>query len=167
MCIRILKKISSQQMLTALTLVCAGFLVLAYLMEHYLGVLPCQMCHYERNVFMVAGGLSLFSLILIPSRFQHYAIVGLGIIFMGSALLAAYHVAIQQHWVSVPAFCTANDFSSFESVDALREQLLKTPFVRCDQVTWSLFGLSLAAYNTLFSLILALSCWGWVRTHKK
>ncbi|KAB2833267.1 MAG: disulfide bond formation protein B, partial [Caedimonadaceae bacterium] len=43
--------------------------------------------------------------------------------------------------------------------------LLKTPFVRCDQITWSLFGLSLAAYNALISLILAFFCgvWFWKR----
>lgn len=154
-------------MLAGLMLICAALLIMAYIMEHFFGILPCQMCHYERNVFMGAGGLSLLALILIPARIQPYILIGLGFVFLGGALLAAYHVAIQQHWVSLPSFCANNDFSSFESVDALREQLLKAPFVRCDQVTWSLFGLSLAAYNALLSLILALSCWAWVRTHKR
>lgn len=167
MCGRILKKVSSQKILVCITLICIGVEIVDYVMEHFFGILPCQMCHYERNVFIAAGGLSLFSLILIPSRFQRYALIGLGFVFMGGAVLAAYHVAIQQHWVSLPTFCMSNDFSAFESVETLREQLLKTPFVRCDQVTWSLFGLSLAAYNSLLSLILAIGCWGWVWAHKK
>jgi disulfide bond formation protein DsbB len=161
MCLKQLKEISSQKMLAILLLICVVVVGMAYIMEHYFGVLGCPLCHYERDVFIGAGGIALLCLILLPQRFQYYGILFLGFVFMGGALLAAYHVAIQQHWVSLPAFCASNDFSAFESVETLREQLLKTPFVRCDQVTWSLFGLSLAAYNTLISLGLALLCWGW------
>lgn len=162
---KLFKKISSQKILSAITLVCAAILGVAYILEHFFAVLPCQMCLYERDIFMGAGGLSLLSLILVPSRFQRYAIIGLGFIFLGAALFAFYHVAIQYHWVSLPSFCAANNFESLNSVEALREQLLKTPLVRCDQVTWSLFGLSLAAYNAILSLFLALMCWKWLRAH--
>jgi len=164
MCKKIFKNLSSQNMLSIITLICGGVLGAAYIMEHYYGVLPCQMCLYERNVFMGAGGIALLSLILLPLSLKRYSLMGLGLIFMGGMLLATYHVAIQQHWVSLPAFCASNNLNAFDSVDALREQLLKTPFVRCDQVTWSLFGLSLAAYNAILSLILSLFCWKWVRS---
>jgi len=166
MCIKIMKKLSSEKTLAIITLVCVGVLGMAYVMEHYFGVLPCQMCLYERNVFMIAGGLAFLSLFLLPARFQYYAVIVLGLIFLAGTLIAGYHVAIQHHWVSLPAFCSANDFDSFDSVEALREQMLKTPLVRCDQVTWSLFGLSLAAYNALLSLILAIGCWTWARAQK-
>jgi len=165
MCIKILKKISSQQMLIGLFLVCAAVEATAYVMEHYFGILGCPLCHYEQKVFIGAGTIALVSGIL-PRRFQLYSLFGLGFIFIGGAFLAGYHVAIQQHWVSLPAFCSSNDFTAFDSVESLREQLLKTPFVRCDQITWSLFGLSLAVYNALLSLILALLCWGWVWKNK-
>ncbi len=161
------KKISSTTMLAALTLICGGVVATAYIMEHYFGIPACQMCHYERDVFIGAGGISLLSLIFSPKRFQPYIIGGAGVIFFGGFLLASYHVAIQHHWVSLPSFCASNDFSSFESVESLREQLLKTPFVRCDQVTWSLFGLSLATYNAILSLLLALASWKWAKGCKK
>lgn len=165
MCKTLLKKISPRNMLFRVALICALALLFAYILQVFFGVLPCQMCRYERNILMVIMGVSIISLFL-PIRYQRYAIIGLGFLFMGGALISAYHVAIQHHWVSLPAFCTSNDFSSFQSVEALREQMLKTPFVRCDQVTWSLFGLSLAGYNALFSLLFALVCWGWARVHK-
>ncbi|MBS0271923.1 MAG: disulfide bond formation protein B [Proteobacteria bacterium] len=161
MCLKFLTCFSSRTLLGVLTLICVGVLGAAYVMEHYFAVRPCQMCLYERNVFMGAGIFSLLSLLVLPQRFQHYALLILGFIFAGGALLAGYHVAIQQHWVSLPSFCSSNDFSAFESVEALKEQLLKTPLVRCDQVTWSLFGLSLAAYNAILSLVLVCVCWGW------
>lgn len=161
------KKISSQKLLGSITLICMAVLGTSYIMEHYYGVLPCQMCLYERNIFIGAGGLAFLSLAFFSPRLQQYTLIGLGFIFIGGALFAAYHVAIQQHWVSLPAFCASNDFSAFESVEALRDQMLKTPLVRCDQVTWSLFGLSLAAYNALLSVILALICWKGASTHAK
>lgn len=37
------------------------------------------------------------------------------------------------------------------SIEALREQLMATPVVACDQVPWSLFGVSLAGYNALIA----------------
>ena len=160
MCIKQLKKISSQQLLWGLILICAIVLTMAYVMEHYFGILACKMCHYERNTFLAGGGIAMLCLFL-PQPFQRHGILILGLIFMIGTLLAGYHVAIQNHWVDLPTFCASNDFSAFESVEALCEQLLQTPFVRCDQITWSLFGLSLAAYNALLSLLLTLLCWGW------
>lgn len=165
MCLKLFTYFSARTVLGTLTLICVGALGAAYVMEHYFAVHPCQMCLYERNVFMGAGGVSLFSLLL-PQRFQFYAVLLLGGVFLGGALLAGYHVAIQQHWAPLPSFCAANDLSAFDSIESLREQLLKTPFVRCDKVTWRLLGLSLAAYNALLSLFLALFCWGWVRKHR-
>jgi disulfide bond formation protein DsbB len=159
---------SSKNILVLLTLICAGVVGTAYIMQHVFDVKACQLCYYERYVYLAAGGIALFSLFFVSKRF-HLPIINfaLGVIFFGGFLLASYHVAIQQHWVSTPSFCASNDFSSFESVDSLRAQLMQTPFVRCDQITWSLFGLSLAAYNAIFSLILALACWKWTKGYKR
>lgn len=156
------KNKSSEKIFLVFAFICIGVLLSAYYMEHFLGVTPCQMCLYERNIFMVVAAFSFLSFFLIPARFHSLTLIILGFIFMGGALFAGYHVAIQQKWVALPAFCASNDFSALDSVDSLREQLLKTPLVRCDQVTWSLFGLSLAAYNALLSFILAITCWVWV-----
>ena len=44
------------------------------------------------------------------------------------------------------------------TIDELREHLLQAPIVRCDEVAWSLFSISMAGYNVLTSLALAGSC---------
>lgn len=133
------KNKSSEKILLGFTFICVAVLIVAYIMEHVFGVQPCQMCLYERNIFMAVGALSFLSFFLIPARYHSLALVLLGFIFMGGAIFASYHVAIQQHWVSLPTFCASNDFSALDSVESLRDQMLKTPLVRCDQVTWSLF----------------------------
>ena len=166
MCFKYLKKVSSQKMLIIILLISAVILAMAYIMEHFFNIHPCQMCLYERNVFIGTAGIAFVSLISLPEHSKYYAIVALGFIFMGGAFLAGYHVAIQQHWVALPAFCSSTDLSSLDSVQALKEQLLRTPFVRCDQVTWSFLGLSLATYNALICLFTSLLCWKWVCKHK-
>jgi disulfide bond formation protein DsbB len=160
------KNKSSEKILLGFSLICVGILTTAYIMEHFFGVRPCQMCLYERNIFMAVGVFSFLSFFLIPARFHSMSLIILGFFFMGGAIFAAYHVAIQQHLVALPAFCSANDFGAIDSVESLREEMLKTPLVRCDQVTWSLFGLSLAAYNALLSFGLAITCWVWVKRKK-
>lgn len=166
MCPKFLKNLSSQKLLRLLTVLSLCVLGAAYILKHFYGFQPCQMCLYEQKVFMGTAGVALASLLFLSHRWQYYAILLLGVIFLGGACLAAYHVAIQYHWVSLPAFCASNDFSDFTSLEALKEQMLNTPYVRCDQVTWSLFGLSLAAYNVIFSLILALLCGKWACSHR-
>lgn len=157
--------LSSKSLAGILLIICLGTYGMGYIMEHTFGVQACTLCHYERNVFL-AGAAIAFIGFLAPKPSRYWMIVILGFVFFIGFGLASYHVAIQQHWVSLPTFCAANDFSAFDSVESLKEQLLQTPFVRCDQVTWSLFGFSLATYNAIFSLILSGVCWGWVWKQK-
>jgi disulfide bond formation protein DsbB len=41
----------------------------------------------------------------------------------------------------------------------LLAQILATPLIRCDQAQWSLFGISLAGFNALFSFAGAITIW--------
>jgi len=43
-----------------------------------------------------------------------------------------------------------------QTLAALRAQIMATPVTRCDEIAFSLFGVSMAGYNVLFSLGLAL-----------
>lgn len=41
------------------------------------------------------------------------------------------------------------------STDELMEQIMSAPLVRCDEVAWQMLGLSMASWNMLASLLLA------------
>ena len=71
--------------------------------------------------------------------------------------IAFFHVGVEQHWWRGTADCHAPVIDPNLSVDALRQQLLNTDFVPCDQIPWSLFGISMAGYNTAAYLVLALA----------
>lgn len=164
MYLSLLQKISPRSILILLFFISFFIAGMAYVMEHYFDIFGCVMCHYERDVFIGTSVISLLCLILLSQRLQYYAVLALGFIFLGGAIFAAYHVAIQQHWAALPTFCPPYDVNAINPVNALNSKMTMTttPFVRCDQVSFSLFGLSLAVYNALASLFLALLCWVWV-----
>jgi disulfide bond formation protein DsbB len=68
-------------------LISAVILALAYIMEHFFDIHPCQMCLYERNVFIGTAGIAFVSLISLPEHSKYYAIMALGFIFMGELFL--------------------------------------------------------------------------------
>jgi len=37
----------------------------------------------------------------------------------------------------------------------MRDLVLAAPVVRCDDISWSMFGISMAGYNVLASMVLA------------
>ncbi len=64
--------------------------------------------------------------------------------------MAPCSLCIWQRWAHLGG-CTASLAAGASAAD-LVDQLLATPVVRCDDVPWSLFGLSMAGWNALFSL---------------
>ena len=66
--------------------------------------------------------------------------------------MGAYHVAVEQHWVVAQCDARTAAGQSF-TFDVNAD--LETP--RCDEIVWSLFGVSMAGYNALISLLLALA----------
>ena len=120
----------------------AGALGLQYL-DH---VKPCEMCHWQRwphiaAIFLGIGGVSLARG---QARFLAWIVVGLIVI---SGLIGLYQTGMQIGLLPGPQACAANHPYILGSNDI--------PEVSCSTVTWSLFGLSLAAYNAIFSFLVA------------
>lgn len=74
---------------------------------------------------------------------------------VAGAGIAAYHVGVEQKWWLGTDACAALSGLGAKTVEELREVLLRTPVARCDEVSWSMFGVSMAGYNFLVSLVLA------------
>jgi disulfide bond formation protein DsbB len=70
---------------------------------------------------------------------------------MASVGIAGYHAGVEWQLWAGPAGCTAA-LSSGGSTADLVDSLLATPVIRCDDVPWSLFGLSMAGWNMLLSV---------------
>ena len=140
----------------ALLLVSLAVVGAALLSQYWGGLQPCELCLYERWPYYAVAALALVALAVGRRDLSRAALVLAALIFVASAALAFYHVGVEQHWFAGPTACTgpALDMSS---PDALRAQLLATPPVRCDAVQWSWFGVSLAGFNLMASLLLVLA----------
>ncbi len=133
----------------------AGVLGGAYAMQYLGGIEPCSLCLYQRVPYWVAIGLTVAALALAGrGRLQGLTMAVLGVVFLVGAGLALYHVGVEQHLFAGPRACSA-DLGQATTIEELRAQLMGRPVVRCDEVAWSLFGISLAGFNAMASLALA------------
>ena len=82
------------------------------------------------------------------------AIALTALIFLTGAAVAGFHVGVEQHWWTGTAECGSTIDPNLPIAE-LKARLMAQPVVRCDQVSWSLFGISLAGFNFLASLVFA------------
>jgi disulfide bond formation protein DsbB len=128
-------------------------LAVAFASQYWGGLQPCVLCVYQRYPYGVAAALGLIGLGLARHPAQLRLVVALaGIVFLADAAIAFYHVGVEQHWWQGTAECGA-DLGSGLSFEELQKQILSTPVVRCDQVPWSLFGISIAGYNFIYATL--------------
>jgi disulfide bond formation protein DsbB len=137
----------------------ASVLVLgaALLSQYRGGLAPCELCLLERWPWWAAIALAAAAWLAGERLAPTAPALLLAIVFVVSAGLGLYHVGVERHWFPGPSACTASGTAA-ASIDALRAQLLGKQPVMCDEVQWSLFGISLAGWNFLASLVLAGFC---------
>ena len=139
-----------------LTLLASGaMLAAAHLyFQRFLGLTPCPLCLDQRNWHWAVVGVSLVALIVVRFRsgLARWAALVIGLVLLGSAAQGMYHVAVEQHWVI--AQCDARiDMDDIRALDF--EGTFEVP--KCDQIAWSMWGISMAGWNALISLLLALA----------
>jgi disulfide bond formation protein DsbB len=129
----------------------------ALLSQYWGGLDPCELCLLERWPWWIAIAIAAATWLIGDRLALPIPAILLALVFLTSAGIAFYHVGVEQHWFPGPTACTASGAAA-NSVDALRAQLLGKQPVMCDQVQWSLFGISLAGWNFLASLGMAGFC---------
>ena len=129
----------------------------AFAFQYLGGIEPCILCIYQRFAYGATIVLSAVALGFAVSG-QRRALAGLLVVtalaFAVGAAIAAFHVGVEQHWWRGTAACGASGALA-TTIEELRRQIMNAPIVRCDEVPWSLFGVSMAGYNVLISAALA------------
>jgi disulfide bond formation protein DsbB len=131
-----------------------GAIAAALFMQHVVGVQPCILCVYQRWPYVLLAMIGLAVLVFGRHRRLRVGLLALaGLVMVVGCGIAMFHVGVEQHWWSATAGCGVPPPAA--TVEELRARLLATPTVRCDEVSWSLFGISLAGYNIVLTLLLA------------
>ena len=127
-------------------------LVSAYVIEYKLNHEPCKLCLYERIPYFLS--ILLIIKMLFIKKYERVTLLILFLVFISSTALAFYHFGIEQGFFNESLACTTGDLSKTLSKEELLQQL-KQNSISCKDVSFRILGLSLAAINTIFSLVLS------------
>ena len=120
----------------------------ALLLQHVGGFKPCPLCIYQRYPYVVVAAAGLLGAWLGRPRL---ALVVIGVALAVDVGLGVYHVGIEQGWFALPEGCAA--VGTATTVEELKAQLLAAP-ARCDQVPFTVLGLSLAGWSAVYAAVL-------------
>ena len=134
--------------LAIISLMIISALIIQYWLDHE----PCKLCLYQRIPYFLS--MLLIIKILFIKKYEKITLLILFLVFMSSTTLAFYHFGIEQGFFSESLACTTEDLSKTLSKEELLEQL-KQNRISCKDVSFRILGFSLAAINTIFSLILS------------
>ena len=125
--------------------------------QGHLGLQPCPLCMQQRYWHWAVMGVSALAFVAarVQPKWINWAIVIVGLVLLGSAAMGAYHVAVEQKWVVAQCDIGGTVNASDLSLGNLPDGDLRPP--RCDEIVWSLMGISMAGYNAMISLLLALA----------
>ena len=126
-------------------------IISAYFIQYVLGHQPCTLCLIARIPYILS--ITIILLCLFYKKFEKVTLIILSLIFFSATLIAFYHFGIEQGFIEESLVCDLNTQSKDLSKEALLNQLKKMP-TSCKDVTFRIFGLSLATFNIFISLML-------------
>jgi disulfide bond formation protein DsbB len=124
----------------------------AYFIQYVLGHQPCNLCLIERIPYIFS--IIIILICLFFKKFEKIALIILSLTFFIATLLSFYHFGIEQGFIKESLVCDLNSLNNELSKEALLNQLKEMP-ISCKNVTFKIFGLSLATLNIFISLILS------------
>ena len=127
-------------------------LIFTFLIEYKLGHQPCKLCIYERIPYFIS--IFLIGKFFFIKAYDKITLLLLSLTFIFSFTLAFYHFGIEQGFFEESLVCETVNSSQNLTKEELLEQLNKNT-VGCKDVNFRILGFSLAAINTIFSLILS------------
>jgi len=127
-------------------------LVSAFVIEHGFNYRPCKLCLYERIPYFLS--ILLIAKIFLIKGYEKVTLLILSLIFIISSTLAFYHFGIEQGFFKESSACVVENLSeNLTKEDLLKE--LNQNSISCKDVSFNVFGISLAAINTIFSITLS------------
>lgn len=146
-----------------LSILSTAALLLALVSQYGFGHMPCELCVWQRWPHVVAailGALAFFSsntkaawFLLVGAVFAQFTTVGIG----------AFHVGVEQGWWTGLDACGSN----LQAIDleSLKKAIMNAPVVRCTDIAFSVFGISMAGWNMF--IFFAVSIFGAYVTYKE
>jgi len=118
----------------------------AYGFQYIGGLVPCEMCWWQRYAHFAALGLAVAAFAL-PVKRLFVALSGLAL--AAASAIGGYHAGVEYGWWKGLTECTTT--VSFSNGGDPLAAIMAAPVIRCDVVQWKLMGISMAGYDFLIS----------------
>jgi disulfide bond formation protein DsbB len=123
----------------------------AFAFQYIGGLAPCHLCLLQRWPHAAAIGIGLLAL-AIPGRLLPMAGAAAA---LTTAAIGMYHTGVERLWWAGPSTCSAGSIAGLDVNVLLDPTIVVAPVVRCDEVAWQMLGLSMASWNVLLSVAMA------------
>ena len=127
-------------------------LLSALYLEYFHGALPCDLCITQRWFHGAIIAYSFIIIFLISKTLisNKLPLLGGAVLWLSSSMAGLYHFGIEMNFWTGPDGCSSNiDFSK----DTLTYLLNKSP-IKCDEVMFEIFGITLAGWNAITSFLI-------------
>ena len=147
-----MSQLKNKTTLNLILFFCIFVLGSAYFIEYILGHKPCNLCLIERLPYIFSIIVILLGLIL--KKFEKFIFILLALIFISATIISFYHFGIEQGFFKESLVCDSNNQIKNLTKEELLKELQKTT-ISCKNVSIRILGFSLAAINTIFSIVLS------------
>ena len=113
------------------------------------GLIPCEMCMWQRWPHIAAIVAALVAILLrrnAPMSATFTAVAALALATSGA--IGAFHAGVEYKWWEGFTTCSSNVAAGGDMLAAI----MNSPLIRCDTPQWTLAGISLAGFNAIISL---------------
>ncbi len=129
----------------------AALLAGAFAFQYIGGMAPCQLCLWQRWPHAAAV---LIGALMLALGWRLLPWAG-ALAALTTAAIGLFHVGVEQLWWEGLASCTASSLQGVSTADLLNPDVVVAAPVRCDEIAWALAGVSMAGWNAILSLALA------------
>ena len=134
------------------TILSAIALASALIAEFYFNLAPCEMCLKQREpYYIIILGFIFITILRWQERVWFY--IGVQIISVYGLFYSFWHVGIENQFLSGPSGCSSK-LNSTDNILSLKEQILAKPVINCEDIAWSIFGLSAATINSMLLFLI-------------
>jgi len=79
--------------------------------------------------------------------------LGIQLISIYGLFYSVWHVGIENQLLPGPAGCSSG-LNNTDNILSLKEQILSKPVINCEDIAWSIFGLSAATINSMLLFLI-------------
>ena len=125
-------------------------LISTLLIEYVFDFPPCKLCIYQRIPYILIIILGITLVFLRKKKEFLFSFIVLQIV---NFVIASFHSLVERGVVEYEMNCTSTG-ADIQTIEELRIFLEKVPITKCNEILFSIMGLSLANFNLIVSILL-------------